>query len=138
MIIETRGVLGLYQGMGISLCGIAPFIGIKMTSFDMLKDLFAPKDKKSPYMMYYNLGIGAAAGTIAVTLTYPTDLVRRLIQLNGQPGHSYNGIFDACNQLYKREGPMGFYKGLWATYLKVAPMTAILFFCNEKLKLAVL
>jgi len=28
----------------------------------------------------------------------------------------------------------GFFKGLWATYLKVAPMTAILFLSNEYLR----
>ena len=56
------------------------------------------------------------------------------MHLNGTPGHSYTGLPDAIGQLYRREGPKGFYKGLWATYLKVAPMTAILFLTNEELK----
>jgi hypothetical protein len=85
-------------------------------------------------MVYINLFNGAMAGTIAVTATYPTDLVRRLLQLNGTPGHSYTGLADCVGQLYRNEGIPGFYKGLWATYLKVAPMTAILFLCNEGLK----
>ncbi len=80
------------------------------------------------------MSLGAAAGTIAVTLTYPTDLVRKLMQLNGQPGHNYRHVFDACAQLFKKDGMRGFYFGLWATYLKVIPMTAILFVCNEWLK----
>ena len=84
--------------------------------------------------MYFNLVNGALAGTIAVTLTYPSDLVRRLLQLNGTPGHNYKNFFDCIGQLYRKEGLGGFYKGLWATYLKVAPMTAILFLCNEALK----
>jgi len=75
--------------------------------------------------------MGALAGTIAVTFTYPIDLTRRLLQLNGEPGHNYKGFFDCCNQLYTKEGFNGFFKGLWATYLKVAPMTAILFLTNE-------
>lgn len=45
-------------------------------------------------MVYINLMNGALAGTIAVTFTYPTDLVRRLLQLNGNPGHSYTGLVD--------------------------------------------
>lgn len=81
-----------------------------------------------------NLLNGAVAGTIAVTLTYPSDLVRRMIQLNGTPGHNYTGLVDACGQLYRREGFGGFYKGLWATYLKVIPMVSILFLTNEYLK----
>jgi len=78
--------------------------------------------------------MGALAGTIAVTATYPTDLVRRLLQLNGTEGHNYTGLGDAIVQTYKRDGVYGFYKGLWATYLKVAPMTAILFLTNDQLK----
>lgn len=139
-IMARDGFFGLYRGWGMSMIGIAPFIGIKMTSFDFMTALTVGKDpeqmKKIPKrkMIYLNLFNGAMAGTIAVTATYPTDLVRRLLQLNGTPGHSYTGLADCVQQLYKNEGVPGFYKGLWATYLKVAPMTAILFLCNEGLK----
>ena len=52
-----------------------------MASFDILNNNFKPKDGQN--IVYYNLIIGASAGTIAVTATYPTDLVRKLLQLNG-------------------------------------------------------
>ena len=133
IIVDQFGFFGLYKGWALSMCGIAPFIGIKMASFDWLMQRYSP-NKQDPWVRVKNLGIGALAGTIAVTLTYPTDLTRRLMQLNGTPGHKYTGALDVCNQLYRSEGVMGFYKGLWATYLKVAPMTAILFLTNEQLK----
>ena len=78
MIIAENGILGMYKGLGVSCAGIAPFIGIKMASFDFLMQNFGPS-KGSKNVTYYNLAIGAMAGTIAVTVTYPTDLVRRLI-----------------------------------------------------------
>ena len=34
-IIGRDGLMGMYKGLFISNCGIAPFIGIKMASFDM-------------------------------------------------------------------------------------------------------
>ena len=74
--------------------GIAPYIGINMSSYDYLMTTFGPA-KGNPNTIYYNLVIGALAGTIAVTATYPTDLVRKLLQLNGQPGHNYSSLFDA-------------------------------------------
>ena len=88
------------------MCGIAPFIGIKMASFDWLMTLYhLPRKSKSgnrlfgksdpKYERYFNLINGALAGTIAVTATYPTDLLRRLMHLNGSPGHSYTGLADA-------------------------------------------
>lgn len=133
IIYMNEGFFGLYKGWGVSMCGIAPFIGIKLSSFDFLMNNFAPR-KDDPNIVYWNLLLGASAGTIAVTATYPSDLTRRLLQLNGTPGHNYSSFFDACGQLYRKEGIPGFYKGLLATYLKVAPMTAILFLCNESLK----
>ena len=78
VIVRTQGFFGLYKGLFVSLGGIAPFIGIKMSSFDWLSNTFKPP-KDSNYIVYYNLVIGATAGTIAVTVTYPTDLVRKLL-----------------------------------------------------------
>ena len=34
-IMGRDGLMGMYKGLFISNCGIAPFIGIKMASFDM-------------------------------------------------------------------------------------------------------
>jgi solute carrier family 25 phosphate transporter 23/24/25/41 len=78
MIVSEQGFLGLYRGIGLSTIGIAPFIGIKLTSFDMLMSRFAPA-KGDPNTIYWNLLLGATAGTIAVTFTYPVDLTRRLL-----------------------------------------------------------
>ena len=101
-IIGRDGLMGMYKGLFISNCGIAPFIGIKMASFDMCVGLTigkgpdAQKKISKEKLVYLNLINGAIAGTIAVTLTYPSDLVRRMIQLNGTPGHNYSGIVDCC------------------------------------------
>ena len=82
-----------------------------------------------------NLLIGGSAGTIAVTLTYPTDLLRRVMQLSGQNGHpTYSNMFEAGYKITMKEGPKGLYKGYAACLMKVAPSMAILFWCNELLK----
>lgn len=78
LIVQEYGVLGLYKGWTLSMIGIAPFIGIKMASFDWLMQRFSP-DKADPWVKCKNLSIGATAGTIAVTFTYPVDLTRRLM-----------------------------------------------------------
>ena len=82
-----------------------------------------------------NLLMGGFAGTLAVTLTYPTDLLRRLMQLSGTKGYpKYSSMFDATIKVVRAEGPVGLYKGYIACLLKVAPSMAILFWCNEILK----
>ena len=82
-----------------------------------------------------NLCMGGFAGVFAVTLTYPTDLLRRMMQLSGTAGHpTYANMVDATIKIVKAEGPKGLYKGYFACILKVAPSMAILFWCNEVLK----
>jgi hypothetical protein len=58
--------------------GIAPFIGVKMSSFDWLNKYCSSKDNNKNNV-YCSLVMGALAGTLAVTVTYPTDLVRKLL-----------------------------------------------------------
>ena len=82
-----------------------------------------------------NLCMGGAAGTISVTLTYPSDLVRRRMQLSGIDGHPhYNNMFNCFARIVQDEGPLALYKGYVACLLKVAPAMAVMFWCNELLK----
>jgi solute carrier family 25 phosphate transporter 23/24/25/41 len=134
-IYTADGFLGLFRGWAASIIGITPFIGIKMMSFDLLKDRFLPPSRDDPRFDVMNLVLGGVTGTIAVTLTYPSDVVRRLIQLSGKDGNpAYTGIIDCFVKVYQKEGFPGWFRGLVPCYLKVIPMMAILFMCNERLK----
>jgi len=44
LLIAEKGFIGLYKGWGMSMVGIAPFIGIKMASYDWLMNMFGPKE----------------------------------------------------------------------------------------------
>jgi solute carrier family 25 phosphate transporter 23/24/25/41 len=80
LIHANEGILGFYRGISMSLIGIAPYIGFKMSTFDILKGHYMP-DRSSPSFMLMNLSLGAIAATVAATLTYPFDLLRRRIQM---------------------------------------------------------
>ena len=75
-VYMNQGMIGLFRGMGLSLVGIAPFIGLKMSSFDLLKEKYLP-DRSNPYFSTVSLGLGGAAGAVATTFTYPIDVLRR-------------------------------------------------------------
>ena len=83
-VYKQSGLIALYRGMGMSCIGIAPFIGFKMSSFDLLKAHYLPKPTDPNFAMM-NLVLGSAAGTIAASLTYPTDVIRRKMQLLVNP-----------------------------------------------------
>jgi solute carrier family 25 (mitochondrial phosphate transporter), member 23/24/25/41 len=105
-----------------------------MASYDILKTFFKV-DHNHPHAQIYNFVLGGLAGTFSVTLTYPTDLVRRKLQMSGTPGYdSYDGIVDCCKKINAESGIKGLYKGLIPCLYKVAPAMAIMFWCNDLLK----
>ena len=78
---------------------------------------------------------GGTAGITAVSITYPTDLIRRRLQLQNfdKSVPKYSGILDCINKIVKSEGPRGLYRGLTATYIKLFPTIGIQFLAMERL-----
>lgn len=115
----------LYQGLPMSLFGY--------TTFTTLNYAFYEEYKK-----YTNSFIaGGLAGSTAVSITYPTDIIRRRIQLQGFH-HSvpkYSSILDTIQKMYQREGQIrAFYQGMPITIIKLFPTMAVHFYCIEILK----
>jgi len=136
VIYRTHGFLGLYRGLIPTMLGIAPYVAINFTTFDTLKRYYLP-ERSSRYFDLINLGLGACAGFTAAGLTYPTDVIRRRIQLQGFKGTDlpkYSNTLDCIRVVYKQEGIHGFYKGMIPCFLKVVPSMAIAFATYERLR----
>lgn len=54
IIYKKEGVFGFYKGWGTTMLGIAPYIAIKMATFDVLKTYFIP-NKDVPHFDLINL-----------------------------------------------------------------------------------
>lgn len=78
-----------------------------------------------------NLAMGGIAGTVAATVCYPLDTIRRRMQMKGV---MYNNQLDAFATIWKTEGARGFYRGWAANTIKVVPQNAIRFVSYEVLK----
>jgi len=132
-IVREKGFTGLFRGMGATLIGITPYASLKLTFFQIFKNLLS-KDGKS-LSVSESLTAGAFAGCLAVSVTYPTDLIRRKIQIEVLKNNVENyGYYKAIKEVYRTKGMKGFYVGLPATYMKLFPSTAITFMINEWLK----
>lgn len=140
LVFREKGLFALYKGMGASLIGIAPYASLKLTFFQVLKNLFyGKKYDKRKISSSMNLVFGAMAGCFAVTVTYPTDFLRRRIQvrifeMSKEIQTEHLKITQFVKNIIQKEGILVFYTGLGATYLKVIPSTALAFAINEKLK----
>ena len=130
-MVRTEGAISLYKGLVPTLIGIAPYAAMNFATYDMLKRHFysgSVDGKQSPMV---NLGIGGAAGTLAATVCYPLDTIRRRMQMKGQ---MYRNQADAFVTILKKEGAVGFYRGWAANTIKVVPQNAIRFVTYEALK----
>lgn len=121
----------MYRGLGMSILGFGPYNAFSFMFYYQLKNIFKKKPMNEDAK---KLLAGGLAGVGAVSITYPTDLVRRRLQLQGFDASvpKYKGIRDCVKIILKTEGKKGLYRGLWATYIKLFPTMAIQFWVMEK------
>lgn len=129
-VVKKLSISQLYKGVGISTLGFGPFNAFNFMFFNLYTDYLG--EYLSPSMT--KLVSGGLAGMSAVSITYPTDLLRRHFQMEGFSPDvpQYNGIIDGFRTIIKKEGFTGLYKGLLPTYIRIFPCLAIQFWCLEK------
>jgi hypothetical protein len=120
-----------YRGLGMSLLGFAPYNGFNFAFFYYYKNLLNQYSDRNDAI---NLVSGGLSGMTAVSITYPSDLIRRRLQLQGfdKTVPRYNGIIDCISVIMRREGLKGLYRGLFACYIKIFPTAGLQFWCIEK------
>jgi len=125
----------MYKGLGTSLIGFGPYNALNFSFYFSLLDRFENMENNVQKLL-----AGGVSSLGAVSITYPTDLIRRRLQLQGFDNAvpRYSGMTDCVKKIIRTEGFRGLYRGLWATYIKLFPTTAIQFWvmgkCNEKFK----
>lgn len=133
-ILKKNGPTGFYRGYTSAVLSLSPFIAVNFTTFDIIKSLyFGPqagltKQQIKQQNPLLNLVFGALSGLVASTVCYPLDTVRRRMAVAGA---TYTGNIDAVRTILRTEGPLGFYNGMAANALKVAPNNAIRFAAFE-------
>lgn len=76
---------------------------------------------------------GAVAGTAATTATYPLDLLRTRFAAQGTE-RIYDGLIGSVRDIARREGLVGFFRGLNAGIGQVVPYMGLFFSLYEVLK----
>lgn len=148
IIKEEGGLLSgcLFRGLGPSLIGIAPYIGLNFAVYETLKGYVMTHGRaeagghklrtlthEEDLPIVIKLSCGSIAGAVAQTGTYPLDVVRRRMQMKGATGElfKYNSTWHAFNVVVRTEGLGGLFKGMWPNLLKVAPTIGIQFAVYE-------
>jgi len=132
-IFKEEGLSGLWKGNVVACLRLGPYSATKYFVFENTKDFFAGPDGKIPDIK--RAVCGALAGSSAVLLTYPLDLVKTRLTIQkegvGLDGtvykKTYNGTIDCIRKVAAEEGASALYKGLSPTLQGVIPFEAVQF-----------
>ncbi|XP_076634934.1 solute carrier family 25 member 35 [Colletes latitarsis] len=134
---KEGGIIALYRGWYANIPRV--FIGsaTQLTTFglaaDWLRSLHICPDK--PILLTF---LASVIGGSCVALTMqPFDvLATRLYNQQtdaGGKGSLYNGLLDALIKIFRKEGLTGLYKGIFPTWMRIAPHTVLCLVFYEKL-----
>lgn len=138
---REEGFRALYGGLFPNvLRGMAMNAG-QMACYDQAKEVIAslvddPMEGGSPGLAT-RLGASATAGFTAALFSLPFDLVKsRLMAQKPDPITKelpYKGVIDCSMKILTKEGPLGFFAGFSAYYVRCAPHAMIILLSIESI-----
>ncbi|KAK3497143.1 mitochondrial thiamine pyrophosphate carrier 1 [Neurospora hispaniola] len=137
-IYASEGVTGYFRGLGPGLAQIIPYMGTFFCVYETLRP------RLSKLELPYSSGsavAGVLASVMAKTGTFPLDLVRKRIQVQGPTRGMYvhknipvydGGMVKTVATIVRREGVRGLYRGLTVSLFKAAPASAVTMWTYER------
>lgn len=152
-MVQTEGFFSLYKGLLPAIISMAPSGAVFYGVYDILKSTFlhSPEGKERLRLMQaagkeessaleqLELGpmrtllYGAIAGACAEAATYPFEVVRRHLQMQG-PETRLNALA-TCAKIMEQGGVGALYAGLIPSMLQVLPSAALSYFVYEFMKI---
>ncbi|XP_077251204.1 mitochondrial adenine nucleotide transporter ADNT1 [Tasmannia lanceolata] len=140
-IWRTEGFRGLFKGNGTNCARIVPNSAVKFFSYEqasrgiLMLYRQQPGNEDAQLTPLLRLGAGACAGIIAMSATYPMDMVRgRLTVQTEKSPYQYRGIFHALSTVLREEGSRALYRGWLPSVIGVIPYVGLNFAVYESLK----
>jgi solute carrier family 25 protein 38 len=138
-IVRTEGVRGLFAGFGATAVRDAPYAGLYVAFYELLKRTFGRLQRPSSLSTdktsntsstTINFASGALAAGLATALTNPFDAVKTRIQL--QPG-KYRNMIHALRLMIKEDGGRSLMSGLGLRMGRKALSSALAWTVYEEL-----
>ncbi|KAM9789054.1 solute carrier family 25 member 35 [Neosynchiropus ocellatus] len=135
-IYREHGLLGLWRGSGAAVPRVSVGSATQLCTFSSAKELVMDLQMFPKDSWLVALSAGMMSSVAVVMAMTPFDVVST--RLYNQPvdqrgkGLLYKGFTDCFSKTLKKEGFLGVYKGLGASYFRVGPHTILcLFFWDE-------
>jgi len=128
------GVMGLYNGFGVSVMGIIPYRGVYFGLFDSLKELNPYRKDKGPIGLASKFAVAQFVAITAGYASYPFDTVRRRLQMQSEKPPEqwvYKGTGHCFGKIMKDEGMGALFKGAGANALRTVGSALVLVLYDE-------
>eukprot|EP00401_Gymnodinium_catenatum_P007528 CAMPEP_0117507694 /NCGR_PEP_ID=MMETSP0784-20121206/26557_1 /TAXON_ID=39447 /ORGANISM="" /LENGTH=301 /DNA_ID=CAMNT_0005303209 /DNA_START=32 /DNA_END=937 /DNA_ORIENTATION=+ len=128
------GVMGLYNGFGVSVIGIIPYRGVYFGLFDSLSGINPLRKDKGFVGLASKFAIAQFTAITAGYASYPFDTVRRRLQMQSEKPKSewlYKGTMDCFGKIMKEEGVGAMFKGAGANALRTVGAALVLVLYGE-------
>ncbi len=149
-IVKTEGGLkAIYRGFSSTIVGMVPYAGVAFYSYEVIKgfmlDSLAGLTSKQSMdgsgtvvlTIPASLFCGGMSGAVSQTVSYPFDVARRLMQLEGMKSDhpTYRSMFGTLAYVYRTHGvSQGLYRGMSINYIRAVPQVAVAFTVYEFMK----
>lgn len=132
-----KGVMGLYNGFGVSVAGIIAYRGVQFGTFDTIIGLNPYKDDLGLMGMASTFASAQTAVLCSAAATYPLDTIRRRLQMQSEKPPEerlYKGTNHCFTRIIADEGVGALYKGFAANALRTvgAAMVLVLYDTSKK------
>ncbi len=128
------GVMGLYNGFGVSVIGIIPYRGVYFGVNDTLADLNPYRKDRGLVGLGSKFAIAQFTAILAGYASYPFDTVRRRLQMQSEKPQSewiYKGTMDCFGKVVADEGITALFKGAGANALRTVGSALVLVLYGE-------
>lgn len=75
------GFFSLWRGFTATLMGITPYASLKLSFFHIVRENTERLTGRRHRSSILNMMYGGLSGCMALTITYPTDVIRRRMQI---------------------------------------------------------
>ncbi|XP_033880705.1 mitochondrial glutamate carrier 1-like [Acipenser ruthenus] len=125
-LLKTKGISGLYRGIGATLARDVPFSMIYFPLFANLNRL-GQRSPGETAPFYHSFLAGCGAGAVAAVAVTPLDVIKTRLQTlrKGVGEDTYRGTVHCMRRIWQREGYSAFLKGAGCRALVIAPLFGI-------------
>lgn len=129
-IIAADGVAGLWIGIVPNILRNSVINAAEIASYDQYKQMFL-QYTKFPDNTYLHMLCGFMAGFTATIFGSPFDVVKT--RMMSKAVH-YTGVLDCVGKTIKNEGPLAFYSGFTANFMRIGTWNIAMFVTLEQIK----